>query len=60
MGTKDKGTTDTGTKEKVFRGTGEAITDRTCHYCPEVATTIRQGAAVCWLHATYLRKVGWS
>ena len=55
MGTKDKGT-----KEKVFRDTKEAITEWTCHYCPEVAITIRQGAAVCGLHATNLRKVLWS
>jgi hypothetical protein len=55
MWTKDKGT-----KEKVFRDREDAMTDWTCHYCPEVATTIRQGAAVCWLHAIQLRKVGWS
>jgi len=55
MGPKDKGNT-----EKVFRDTKEAITEWTCHYCPEVAITIRQGAAVCLLHATYLQKVGWA
>jgi len=60
MGTTDKWAKDKGTKEKVCRATEEAVTERTCHYCPDVATTIRQGAAVCWLHATYLRKVGWS
>jgi len=60
MGTTDKWAKDKGTKEKVCRATEEAVTEWTCHYCPDVATTIRQGAAVCWLHATYLRKVGWS
>ena len=52
MGTKDERT-----KEKVFRDKDEATTEWTCYYCPEVATTIRQGAAVCWFHATHLRKV---
>ena len=60
MATKDKGIKDKATKENVFRDTEEAMTEWNCHYCPDVATTIRQGAAVCWLHAIYLRKVGWS
>ena len=60
MGTKDEGTRDKGTMEKVFRDREEATTEWTCYYCPAVATTIRQGAAVCLLHATHLRKVGWS
>ena len=55
MWTKDKVT-----KEKVFKDREEAITEWTCHYCPEVASTIRQGAAVCPLHAAYLQKVGWA
>jgi hypothetical protein len=30
-----------------------------CSYCPSVATTIRQGSAVCYNHAAQLRiKVG--
>ena len=32
---------DKGTKEKVCRATEEAVNERTCHYCPDVATTIR-------------------
>jgi hypothetical protein len=55
MGTKDERT-----KEKVFRDREEATTECTCYYCPAVAITIRQGAAVCGLHATHLRKVGWA
>jgi len=47
-------------KDMVFRDRWEEITEWTCKYCPEVAATIRQGAAVCLLHATLLRKVGWS
>jgi hypothetical protein len=30
-------------------------TEWTCSYCPSVATTIRQGSAVCYFHATQLR-----
>jgi Staphylococcal nuclease homologue len=55
MGNKDKET-----RERAFRDKKEVLTEWTCHYCPEVATTIRQGAAVCWQHAISLRGVGWS
>ena len=48
------------TRERAFRDRKEALTKWTCHYCPEVATTIRQGAAVCWQHAIFLRGVGWA
>ena len=35
------------------------LTEWTCSYCPSVATTIRQGSAVCYHHAAQLRtKVG--
>jgi hypothetical protein len=54
MGNKDKET-----RERAFRDRKEALTEWTCHYCPEVATTIRQGSAVCYHHAAQLRlKVG--
>ena len=33
----------------------EAPTEWTCSYCPSVATTIRQGLAVCYHHAAQLR-----
>jgi hypothetical protein len=37
----------------------EGFTEWTCSYCPSVATTIRQGSAVCYHHAAQLRlKVG--
>jgi len=37
----------------------EGVTEWTCSYCPSVATTIRQGSAVCYHHAAQLRiKVG--
>ena len=37
----------------------EEFTEWTCSYCPSVATTIRQGSAVCYHHAAQLRiKVG--
>ena len=39
---------------------GEELTEWTCSYCPSVATTIRQGRAVCYHHATQLSvKTGW-
>ena len=47
-------------KDKIFRDRQEEIIEWTCYYCPEAATTIRQGAPVCLFHATQLRKVGWS
>ena len=53
MGNKDKET-----RERAFRDRKEVLTEWTCHYCPEVATTIRQGAAVCWQHAISLRGSG--
>ena len=34
---------------------GEELTEWTCSYCPSVATTIRQGLAVCYHHAAQLR-----
>jgi len=34
---------------------GEELTEWTCSYCPSVATTIRQGLAVCYHHAEQLR-----
>ncbi|HEX8750738.1 MAG TPA: hypothetical protein VF732_06455 [Nitrospira sp.] len=46
--------------DEIFRDRDEEITGWTCHYCPEVPTTIRQGAGVCLSHAVLLRKVGWS
>ena len=54
------GNTDKETRERAFRDRKEALTESTCHYCSEVATTIRQGAAVCWQHAISLRGVGWA
>jgi len=42
-------------RAKVFRDR-----EADCYYCPEAATTIRQGAPVCAFHAIVLRKVGWS
>jgi hypothetical protein len=33
----------------------EKFTEWTCTYCPSVATTIRQGVAVCHQHAAQLR-----
>jgi hypothetical protein len=38
-------------KEKIFRDLHEAFTEWTCQYCQEVATTVRQGAAVCSQHS---------
>src|SRR5262245_15211130 len=39
--------------------TSVGVTEWTCSYCPSVATTIRQGSAVCYHHAEQLRiKVG--
>ena len=38
-------------KEKTFRDLHEALTEWTCQYCQEVATTVRQGAAVCAQHS---------
>jgi hypothetical protein len=35
---------------------GEKFTEWTCSYCPSVATTIRQGVAVCHHHAAELRR----
>ena len=32
----------------------EELTEWTCSYCPSVATTIRQGLAVCYHHAAQL------
>jgi len=55
MGNKDKET-----REGAFRDRNEALTEWTCYYCPAVAITIRQGAAVCGQHAIFLRGVGWS
>lgn len=46
--------------DEIFRDRYEEMTEWTCHYCSEVATTIRQGAGVCLSHAVLLRKVGWS
>ena len=34
---------------------GEALTEWTCSYCPSIATTIRQGVAVCDHHAAQLQ-----
>jgi hypothetical protein len=35
------------------------FTEWRCSYCPSVATTIRQGSAVCYHHAAQIRiKVG--
>ena len=48
------------TRDRAFWDRKEALTKWTCHYCPEVAITIRQGAAVCWQHAIFLRGVGWA
>ena len=39
-------------KDKMFRDQQVEITEWTCHYCPEVATTIRQGAPVCLFHVS--------
>jgi hypothetical protein len=46
--------------DEIFRDQYEEITEWTCHYCSEVATTIRQGAGVCLSHAVLLRNVGWA
>ena len=42
------------------RTSGEAYTEWICQYCPSVATTIREGAAVCCLHRTQPRKRNWA
>jgi hypothetical protein len=44
----------------VNKETKEPHSEWTCYYCSRIATTIRQGAAVCWFHAEQLRKVGWA
>jgi len=36
--------------EVIFRDTHETIQEWTCGYCKQVATTIRQGVAVCPQH----------
>jgi hypothetical protein len=38
-------------EEQAFRDLHEALTEWTCQYCPEAATTVRQGAAVCSRHS---------
>ena len=38
--------------DKVFREVHETLTEWTCQYCQEVATTVRHGAAVCAQHST--------
>jgi hypothetical protein len=38
----------------------EPYTEWICQYCPSVATTIREGSAVCWLHRAQRRKVNWA
>jgi len=48
------------TIDELVRDRYEEMTQWTCHYCSAVATTIRQGAAVCLPHAVLLRKVGWA
>jgi hypothetical protein len=37
--------------DKVFRDLHEALTEWTCQYCKDVATTVRHGAAVCSQHS---------
>ena len=39
----------------------ELYTEWTCQHCPNVATTIREGLAVCSRHRARLgRKLGWA
>ena len=38
------------TKDKAFRDLHEALTEWTCQYCKEAATTIRHDTAVCSQH----------
>jgi hypothetical protein len=39
------------TKDKAFRDLHESLTEWTCQYCKEVATTVRHGTAVCSHHS---------
>ena len=41
--------------EEENRTSESEVTERTCSYCPSVATTIRQDSAVCYYHATHLQ-----
>jgi hypothetical protein len=51
----------TGEWEKLFRDSRrDDLMKWRCHYCSDVATTMRQGAAVCAFHANVLRNVGWA
>ena len=42
------------------RTSSEPYTEWICQYCPSVATTIREGAAVCCLHRAQPRKRNWA
>jgi hypothetical protein len=39
-------------QEQSFRDLHEALTEWTCQYCEQVATTVRQGVAVCSQHSS--------